>query len=214
MIKTLESTTIGPPNGSPSDFTDEQLMAMIQARRQIGLDLLHRRYHVLLKSLSMKSLQNESDAEDAVQGVFMEVWERADNYNPIKGRALSWLTTITRNRSIDRLRRREAVWQGQARYAEEQHCQFEGWTHVQEDVAQSERRIHMQRALATLPEAQSRAVKLAFYEDLSQRQIAARTGISLGTIKTRIQLGLAKLAVCLFGHKDLLSVGQITRGVS
>ena len=152
----------------------------------------------------MKVLHNDADAEDLLQDVFLEIWDRAASYDPLKGRPLSWIATLTRRRSIDRLRKRETYFRVEDRFAEEIHARGDSWTHVQEDLAQSEMNEHLQRALATLPEAQRHAIMLAYHRQMSQREIAAHTGIPLGTIKTRLELGLRKLAISLRGFEDLL----------
>jgi len=87
----------------------------------------------------------------------------------------------------------------------EAHGRGDGWTHVHEDVAQTEIQQHVQRALATLPEAQRKAIQLAYHEQMSHREIAVHIGIPLGTIKTRLELGMKKLAAALRGSEDLLS---------
>jgi len=179
-------------------------MEMIQARIRNGLDLLHERYAPLLKGLSMKVLHNDADADDLLQDIFVEIWERAGSFDPSKGKALSWLATLTRRRSIDRLRKRETYFRIEDRFAEETQSRGEGWTHVQEDLAQCEMSEHIQRALASLPAAQRDAIQFAFHRQMSQREIALHTGIPLGTIKTRLQLGLRKMAVLMRGFEDLL----------
>lgn len=204
MKELLERTPTATTGSSHPPFTDEHLMEMIQAHVRNGLDLLHERYAALLKSLSMKVLHNDADADDLLQDVFVEIWERAASYNPEKGRPLSWIATLTRRRSIDRLRKRETYCRVENRFAEETQARGEGWTHVQEDLALAERNKHLQRALATLPEAQRNTIRLAYHGEMSQREIAAHTGIPLGTIKTRLELGLRKLAASLRGFEDLL----------
>lgn len=185
-------------------FTDEHLMEMIHARVRNGLDLLHHRYAGLLKGVSMKMLHNDYDAEDLVQDVFLEIWERATNYDPCKGAPLSWIVTLTRRRSIDRLRKRETYSRFEDRLAGETQGHCDGWTHVHEDLAQSELHEHLQSALACLPEQQRNAIHLAYHGQMTQREIAAYTGIPLGTIKTRLELGIRKMAVRLFAFRDLL----------
>lgn len=210
MIQTLDPEPTPTIGSGQSPFTDEQLMEMIQAHVRNGLDLLHERYAGLLKAFSMKVLHNEADAEDLLQDVFVEIWARAASYDPKKGRPLSWLATLTRRRSIDRLRKRDTYCRVEDRFAEETKSRGESWTHVQEDLALSERTEYLMRALATLPEAQREAIKLAYHREMTQREIAAYTGIPLGTIKTRLELGLKKMAVSLCGFKDLLCADQTT----
>lgn len=210
MSVPFEQPPAATADGSRSPFTDEQLMAMIQANVRNGLALLHERYATLLKSVSMKVLHNDADAEDLLQDVFLEIWDRAANYDPRKGQPLSWIVTLTRRRSIDRLRKRETYGRVADRFAQESVGRVNGWTHVHEDLTQSEMHQQVQRALATLPEAQRKAIRLAYHEQMSHREIAARTGIPLGTIKTRVELGLKKMAASLRGFEDLLWVGHHT----
>lgn len=204
MIAHLDQTSAATADPSLPEFTDERLMEMIRAHRPHGLALLHDRYATFLKVMSMNVLHNDADAEDLLQEVFLEIWDRAATYDPRKGRPLSWIATLTRRRSIDRLRKRETYHRVEDRFAEETRGQSDGWTHVHEDLTQGEICQHLQRALATLPEAQRNAIQLAYHRQMTQREIAAHTGIPLGTIKTRLELGLRKLAVCLHGFEDLL----------
>ena len=152
----------------------------------------------------MKVLHNSADAEDLIQDVLVEIWHRAASYNPLKGRPLAWIATLTRRRAIDRLRKREAYNRAEERLAEATMDLNEGWSHVYENLTQREINGYLQKALTTLPEAQRHAVCLAYNKDMSQREIADFTGVPLGTVKTRLELGLKKLAICLCGFEDLL----------
>jgi RNA polymerase sigma-70 factor, ECF subfamily len=196
------------------DSTDERLMELIKEHGEGGLTRLHERYGLLLKALSMNVLHNHSEAEELLQDVFVEIWKRAGTYDPLKGRPLAWIITLTRRRSIDRLRRREAYERAQERFIEDSSGREDGWTHVQEEIADSERNVHLKRALAALPPLQRDAIKLAYYGEMSQREIAGHTGIPLGTIKTRLELGLLKMARSLQGLEGLLGdpePGEIKR---
>jgi len=179
-------------------------MEMIQAHLREGIGLLHERYAPLLKQISGTILHNETDVQDLLQEVFVEIWNCAARYDPAKGRPLGWIVTLVRRRAIDRLRRRDAYDRAGVRLAEETNRNADSWTHVHEDVARHEMNEHLQRALAVLPEAQSDAIQLAYHRQMSQREIAAHTGIPLGTVKTRLELGLKKMAVLLCGFEDLL----------
>ena len=214
MIASLPLATICPPETVLPLLTDEDLVKLIQARDRDGLALLHDRYWRLLKGVCMTILRNESDAEDLLQEVFMQLWNQAANYNPAKGRPLGWMIMLTRRRSIDRLRKRDAYCRAGDRLAKEAQSRSESWTHIHEDAAHSEMSAHLQRALAILPEAQRNAIHLAYHRQMSQREIAAYTGIPLGTIKTRLELGLKKLAEFLRGFEDLLSTGKSAADVT
>lgn len=189
----------------PQDLTDEQLMAMIQNRQSEAIGFLHDRYSSMIKALIMKVLHNEAESDDMLQEIFMEIWDRAASYDPEKGKALGWMITLSRRRAIDRLRKREAYCRMEDRLTEasKQNPQ-ESHAHVEEDIAHAEMREHLNRVLVTLPPAQQQVIQLAFYKGMSQREIAAHTGIPLGTIKTRIELGLKKISEALKGFEDLL----------
>ena len=199
---TVEKVTV---EKSPLDITDEMLMARIQASDADALGLLHDRYAGMIKGLIMKVLYNDAEADDLLQEIFMEVWNRAASYSVEKGKALGWMITLARRRAIDRLRKRDTYCRATDRLAEETKNRPHDWvSHVEEDLAQSEMREHLQRVLETLPVAQRQAIELAYYKGMSQREIALHTGIPLGTIKTRLELGLKKLSEALVGLEDLL----------
>ena len=199
------SYAIRPREVSPQDLTDERLMEMIQNRQPEAIGFLHDRYGSMLKALIMKVLHNEAESDDMLQEIFMEIWERASSYDPAKGKALGWMITLSRRRAIDRLRKREAYCRMEERLTEaSKHDTQETHAHVEEDIAHAEMREHLNRVMATLPPAQQQVIQLAFYKGMSQREIAAHTGIPLGTIKTRIELGLKKISEALKGFEDLL----------
>jgi RNA polymerase sigma-70 factor (ECF subfamily) len=205
----LETTRTWQAQSEDQLFTDERLMEMIQTDVRDGLGLLRKRYAPLLGQLSAAILHNDADVQDLLQEVFVEIWNRAGSYDSSKGRPLGWIVTLTRRRAIDRLRRREAYVRAGDRLAEETSGNSHSWTHVHEDLARHEMTEHLQRALAVLPEAQRNTIQLAYHQQMSQREIAAHTGIPLGTVKTRLGLGLKKMAVFLRGFEDLLVTGTL-----
>jgi len=206
----LETDLTLPDQKEALPFTDERLMEMIQEHARDGLWLLHERYIALLRQISTAVLHNDADVQDLLQEVFTEIWKRADRYEPARGRPLGWIVTLTRRRAIDRLRKRDAYCRAGDRFAEEMRGAKESWTHVHEEVAQHEMSERLACALTDLPEAQRNTVQLAYYQQLSQREIAACTGAPLGTVKTRLELGLRKMAVSLLGYEDLLPMGKRT----
>ena len=208
---TLHETVLTVPDqGETLPFTDERLMEMIQARLRDGLWLLHTRYMPLMRRIGADVLHNEADVEDLLQDVFTEIWNRAARYEPAKGRPLGWIITLTRRRAIDRLRRREAYCRAGERFAEEMRGSNDCWTHVHEDVARHEVSERLLSALSDLPEAQRKTIHLAYYRQMSQREIATQTGTPLGTVKTRLELGLQKMAAFLSGYEDLLATDKWT----
>ena len=176
------------------EISDEQLMAGIQGRDELALAALHLRHTRLIRTIISRVLNNDADVDDLLQEVFVEIWNRAEQYDSAKGRVLGWIVTIARRRAIDRVRRKQA-------YARAEERMRESTLGTAEEMHPSTDRAAMhgdtaeifQRILTTLPPAQREAVQLAYYAGLSQRDIARRTGIPLGTIKTRLELALRKL---------------------
>ncbi|MDB6170745.1 MAG: polymerase sigma factor, sigma-70 family [Chthoniobacteraceae bacterium] len=205
-VETLLPLITAPVRQDSSlDITDEELMRRIQQQDPKSLGLLHDRYSGLMKGLIMKVLHNDAESDDLLQEIFIEVWNRANSYSPDKGKPLGWIITLSRRRAIDRLRKRDTYSRVEDRFAEETKNRPHDWfAHVEEDVAQSEMREFLQRALSSLPDAQRQAIELAYFKGMSQREIAAHTGIPLGTIKTRLELALRKLSDGLHGLEDLL----------
>lgn len=188
----------------PDEPTGEQLMEKIQQGDERALDLLHRRYHALLRTIISRIIANDHDVDELVQECLLEVWRRAANYDPAKGQALGWLVTLARRRAIDRLRRKSAYWRAQDRFRVETETEATTAMHcgADEEAAQGDTAEVVGRFIANLPQAQQQAVRLAYFHGMSQRQIAAHTGIPLGTIKTRLELAMRKLrsAVLAFGE--------------
>jgi RNA polymerase sigma-70 factor (ECF subfamily) len=184
-------------------LSDEQLMEAVQQENPRALEQLHKRHSATLKAVIVRVLHNEHSAEDLLQEVFLEIWRLANRYSQEKGKALGWMITLARRRAIDRLRREQAYFRVEERFQKETEQQPEAWTHnrVENDIEASDLRNILGKILETLPPAQKHAVELAFYKGMSQREIASYTNIPLGTIKTRLELGVRKIAARL---KDVL----------
>ena len=179
---------------APDGPSDEVLMARIKERDEAALTMLYYRHGKLLKSVMSRCVYDDQHCEDLLQEVFVEIWNRAEHYSEDKGRALGWLITLARRRALDRVRRFQAYFRAEQRLRERE--EVESGDQMLDGDAEIEQRdigSRLEDALAQLPPAQAEAVRLAYLEGLSQRDIVARTGIPLGTIKTRIELGLRKL---------------------
>jgi len=187
--------------GAPSD---EELMRRVQQKDQGSLAILYDRYSSVLKALIMRIVHNEAEADDLLQEIYMELWNHAHNYSADKGKPLGWMVTLTRRRSIDRLRKRQSYARAEERLQHEIEQQPESWMHnaVEDEIESSDMRATLRRIILELPAAQQQAIELAFFKGMSQREIAAHTNIPLGTIKTRLELGLKKIADGLKGLKD------------
>ena len=187
----LENRPI-PANLEPSD---EELMARIQAGEDQALAILYRRHTALLRTVVSRILNNDSDVDDQLQEVFLEVWRQAAHFDAEKGKALGWIVTLARRRSIDKLRKKMAYSRAQERLCTEpEPASYQG---ADEEAAAIDTAEILTRVIATLPAAQREALNYSFYRGLSQREIAAHTGIPLGTIKTRLELALRKVRTAI-----------------
>ena len=174
-------------------------MKAIAAKDEAALALLYDRYRVILFGLLMRILNSREEAEDVLQEVFLQVWRKAGDFDEKRGRPFTWLVTLGRSRGIDRLRTlsaRERVAEAGAREASEEISD------AATDAFKSERRGLVTTALAQLPDEQKRPIMLAYFDGLSQSEIATRLGAPLGTVKTRMRTGLMKLRELLAGKDE------------
>ncbi len=178
---------------------DEELMGRIQAREPLALDQMYARYRPLIGKIVMEILPNESDAEEALQDVFMEIWNRAANFDARKGKALGWIICMARRRAIDHYRkiRRRADANEKLRLENDEGQGALGESFLGKSAATgpgaTDVRKFLKRIIDSLPAEQGRVIHLSYFQEMSQREIASRTGIPLGTIKTRLDLALRKL---------------------
>ncbi len=188
----LPATTPPLEPGAPSDL---ELMEGIQAENPDALSRLYDRYNGILKALILRVVHNEAEADDLLQEIFMEIWNQAKNFSAQKGKPLGWMVTLARRRAIDGLRKKQAYARAEERLQQETEQQPEAWVHnsTEEEIAVSDTRVLIRRVIALLPPPQQQAVELAFFRGMSQREIAAKTNTPLGTVKTRLELGLKKI---------------------
>ncbi len=183
------------PAAQPSD---DELMSGLAAGDIGALEALYDRYGSLVFSVGLRVLLDRQLAEDVTQEVFLRLWRRPWAYNPERGRFVSWLMSVTRNRAIDERRRlmRRAVEDSQDDGLPELPDVGHFMDPLAEAVLADERRA-VRAALEQLPVAQREVLELAYFAGLSQTEIAARTGDALGTVKTRVRLGMQKLRAVL-----------------
>lgn len=180
---------------------DETLVRLLVERDVLALEALYQRYSRPIFSLALKILGDREVVEEVVQEVFLRLWTRAFGYDPQRGKLLSWLLTITHHRAIDELRRRRS--QPEVDGLQEQMAAVEERdADPSASLTQVEEREAVQQALAQLPPAQSRPIELAYYGGLTQVEIAQLLNEPLGTIKTRMRLGMQKLRVLLASEHD------------
>jgi RNA polymerase sigma-70 factor, ECF subfamily len=173
-------------------ISDVTLLHSIRDGDEQALASLYDRYRLILFGLILRILHSQSEAEDVLQEVFLQVWQRASSFDEERGRPFTWLVTLARSRAIDRLRSlgaRDRVTNEAGREAE-----VTGETRdAVDDAIRSERGETVRRALASLPDEQRSTLVLAYFEGLTQTEIADRLGAPLGTVKTRMRSGMIKL---------------------
>jgi RNA polymerase sigma-70 factor (ECF subfamily) len=180
------------PTSSLETSSDGALLRHVLDRRPEALEILYNRYASTLLALGRRILGSLSDAEEILQEVFLHVWNHASRYDPARSSVSTWLILIARSRAIDRLRTRKVVERTHESSAQADpagHASPEGV----ETVFLHERRERVQQELGKLPPEQRQVLEMAFYQGLSQSEIAARADLPLGTVKTRTLLAMKKL---------------------
>jgi RNA polymerase sigma factor (sigma-70 family) len=179
------------------NLTDEELMAHLAAGHEEALTPLHTRYAGLVFGIVAQSL-DRSAAEEITQDVFLTLWQKAHTYDPGRGRVRPWLLQIAHARILNELRRRGRRPQ-LVPDPDETHLGAieDGAPLPDEEAWRDYRREAIAAAVDALPAPQRQALSLAFFEDLTQQQVAAYLDLPLGTAKTRIRTGLQRLRVSL-----------------
>ena len=178
----------------------KELEAEIELLRRIGqgdrrsFEELYARFSGVLFSTAYRVLNNQQAAEDVLQDVFIQIWEKAPLYDPARGKPMTWAVTLTRNKSIDRLR------STQRRNRLQDDVEREAQTFEQFDdrssfdaVAQGETGALVREAIQKLSKDQREAIELAFFSSMTQTEIAGRLKVPLGTVKARIRRGMMRM---------------------
>jgi RNA polymerase sigma-70 factor (ECF subfamily) len=171
---------------------DDELLALVTRRSEPALGTIYDRYGALVYTIALRITGDRQTAEEVVQDVFQSVWQTAAGFQPGLGSCASWLVGITRHRAIDAIRSKRE----RAR-SREQTIEPDAFIDVDANpdlaAVQVDLREAMKEALGTLPTSQRQAVELAYYGGLTRVEIAERLGEPVGTVKTRLRLGLLKL---------------------
>jgi len=169
-------------------------MKAVSRRRHDALAELFDRHGKRLRATIDGVVHEEAEADDVLQEIFVQIWEEAGRYSPKAGRPLGWMVTIARRRAIDRLRRRQAYSRVRERYQKRVTQETPNSArHADEVFVLNDLRQFLKQCMRVLPRLQREALELAFFKGLSHREIAAATHAPLGTVKTRLELGLQKL---------------------
>lgn len=182
----------GTSTTQESRQADQASLARIARGDQLAFGELYDRHARLVFSLALRILQDRSDAEDVVQEVFTQVWAQAARYDPGRGAVAAWMLMLARSRAIDRLRARRARPESAAEASIAESVADSSATQDLE-LLSSEQVARLRLALQELPEAQRKALELAYYEGLTHAEVATRLSEPLGTVKTRIRQAVIKL---------------------
>ncbi len=171
---------------------DAALVERMVAGDESALSTLYDRYSGMLFSMLVRILKDTSAAEEILQDLFLQLWRNPSRFDPSRGSLPAWLLVIGRNRAISRLRSRER---------REVSEDSEGFSmesipspgNIEEEAQRSQLAQRLKSAMATLPPEQREAVELAYFEGMSQTEIAARTGSPLGTVKSRVRAAMQSL---------------------
>ncbi len=209
-MRIFSGRTAGPFDqesaGGPAGYQgllDEELVARLSYRDMKAFEALYGRYGDLVFSVALRVLGDTHLAEDVAQEVFLRLWRRPERFLAERGRFVTWLMSVARNRAVDEVRRRGR------RFRHETAAPPAEWRHAatgdSDDAALAaqlaDERRTVRAALGRLPQEQRQVIELAYFGGLTQQEIASLLGEPLGTVKTRIRLGMQKLKAALASEK-------------
>jgi RNA polymerase sigma-70 factor (ECF subfamily) len=193
FVKLTEEPFVEEANVETAIPTDVELMEDLVRGDAHAMEAIYGRYESTLRTVILSVLHEENETDDVLHDVFLQLWNHADRFVAEKG-LHGFLVTLARRRALDRLRRRMAYRRATDRLETQMKAEFQdkmggrGMKPNNSDLSELLRRM-----IRLLPEPQQEVVHLAFFEGMSQREIAARKSIALGTVKTRLQLAQKKL---------------------
>jgi RNA polymerase sigma-70 factor (ECF subfamily) len=193
--------------GAQSNYataTDDLLVQALEGRDARALEVLYDRYGDLVYSVCLRMVGDVQLSEDLTQEVFLRLWRRPDLYDAARGRFVTWLLSVARNRGIDERRSRGRRFKHETppSITAEEMLESVPAAEGGDAAILSDERVAIQRALQVLPAEQRLAIQLAYFGGYTQQEIAKSLHQPLGTVKTRIRLGLQKLRLLLIDHRD------------
>ena len=187
-----------------SQEDDRTLIQQIGAGDQKAFGILYDRYKTLVFSLAVKIAGNHETAADITLDVFTQIWEKAEKYNPEKGLVKGWIASLARYRSIDTLRRRKVRSDiNRPQWSDVQLEKLPSNNNTGKALELAETRKIVSNAIAILPVDQQEVLAMAYFKGYTHRQISEALNEPLGTVKTRIRLGLQKLRQIFKNEKIL-----------
>jgi RNA polymerase sigma-70 factor (ECF subfamily) len=183
---------------------DERLVLALEDRDERALETLYDKYGDYVYSVCLRMVGDVQLAEDLTQEVFLRLWRRPDLYDVSRGRFVTWLLSVARNRSIDERRSRGRRFRHETppSLAAEEMLASAPAADGDDAAILSDERVVIERALDTLPREQRLAIQLAYFGGYTQQEIALGLHQPLGTVKTRIRLGLQKLRLILIDQRE------------
>ena len=176
---------------------ENEIWTRIKDGDSAALGELYDGFAAAMFSLSLEILRDRWEAEEVIQDVFSYLWRKPEAFSPDKGKFSSWLLVLTRNRSIDRYRSRKR----RVDRNESDDILSSRSDQTQRDVAgeavSSDERAHLRLAFSELPEDQRKALELSYFGGMNHVEISELLDLSLGTVKSRIRLGVEKLRYSL-----------------
>lgn len=169
------------------------LMARVVQRDAAAFQELYDTHADTVYSVAMQMLRDEAEAGDLLQEVFLKIWHASEHYDPVLGKVVSWIITITRRRCLNHLRsgqRRAAAYRASA---EENASSGESVEDSRDMLLRTETAQAVHAALSALPAEQGEAIRLSFLSGLTHEETAERLNAPLGTVKARIRRGLARM---------------------
>jgi RNA polymerase sigma-70 factor (ECF subfamily) len=180
-----------------STFADEEIIVRLKDGESWAMSVLYDRYARLVFSLALKILNDRGAAEETVQEVFVKVWKRSRDFDAKRGKFSSWLTGIAHNHAIDEMRRRRVRPSASENDDDAMDTVLDDGPAPLDLAMQSMEHRRIVDALCGIPEEQRRAIEMAYFEGLTQQEISNKLGQPLGTVKTRMRLGMQKLRTLL-----------------
>ena len=167
-------------------------MDKVKAGDENALATLYDQYSSMLFGMLMRILKDSQAAEEVLQDLFLQLWRKPEQFDASRGTLPAWLTVIGRNRAISRLRGRPK--REMLEYTDGFFTNTLASSHdIESEVSRTQLLDTVKLAMARLPEEQRQAIELAYFEGMTQTEIAARTGSPLGTVKTRVRTGMQSL---------------------